>query len=52
MMADDYRHSLAACDLNPVMMQIESGRVCTVDTLFVVDRDFLARQHAGEGTEK
>ncbi|MGI9262224.1 MAG: acetate--CoA ligase family protein, partial [Woeseiaceae bacterium] len=39
LMADDCRHSLAACDLNPVMVQKESGQVCTVDTLFVVNRE-------------
>lgn len=37
MLADDLRHSLVACDLNPVMVQKRSGRVCTVDTLVVVD---------------
>jgi acyl-CoA synthetase (NDP forming) len=52
MMADDFRHSLGACDLNPVMVQIESGQVCTVDTLFVVDRNFSARHRPGEGTER
>lgn len=40
LMADDCRHSLAACDLNPVMVQKQSGQVCTVDTLFVVNREF------------
>ncbi len=50
-MADDFRHSLGACDLNPVMVQKGSGHVCTVDTLFVIDRDLLARNQAVKGTK-
>jgi len=51
MMADDFRHSIGACDLNPVMVQKESGQVCTVDTLFVVDRDLPAQNQAVKETE-
>jgi acyl-CoA synthetase (NDP forming) len=45
MLADDLRHSLAACDLNPVMVQKQTGRVCTVDTLIVADN---AKSHRGQ----
>lgn len=41
MLANDYRDALVACDLNPVMVQPDSGRVCTVDTLIVVDCETL-----------
>jgi len=51
MMADDFRHSLGACDLNPVMVQKGSGQVWTVDTLFVIDRDLLARNESVKGTK-
>ena len=44
MLADDFHDSLVACDLNPVMVQKSTGRVCTVDTLVVVDRNALARE--------
>lgn len=51
LMADDCRHSIAACDLNPVMVQKESGRVCTVDTLFVVNRKFSGLTRTVGGTK-
>lgn len=44
MLADDHRDSLAACDLNPVMVQKRTGRVRTVDTLIVVDRPALHQE--------
>lgn len=44
LLADDCRDSLVACDLNPVMVQMKTGRVCTVDTLIVADCNTLNRE--------
>ena len=43
MLADDFRDSLVACDLNPVMIQKSTGRVYTVDTLIIADGKALKR---------